>query len=109
MLVCNKDGYQEATFLVHSGFEATTVGNVFIGGLIGVGIDAATGANNHYDSPVNITFVPGGRKCCARPGRGGAGFGGESQRAPARADRSPAPRRRRLYPLRLPAPSHRRR
>jgi hypothetical protein len=58
MLVCDKDGYQEATFLVHSGFEATTVGNVFIGGLIGVGIDAATGANNHYDSPVNVTFVP---------------------------------------------------
>jgi hypothetical protein len=57
-LVCDKDGYQEATFLVRSGFEATTIGNVFIGGLIGVGIDAATGANNHYDSPVNVTFVP---------------------------------------------------
>ena len=57
-LVCDKDGYQEATFFVHSGFEAMTLGNMAIGGLIGVGIDAATGANNHYDSPANVTLVP---------------------------------------------------
>lgn len=57
-LICDKDGYQEATYLVHSGLETATLGNVFIGGLIGVGIDAATGANNHYDSPANVTLVP---------------------------------------------------
>lgn len=57
-LVCDKDGYQEATYIVRSGLETATLGNVFIGGLIGVGIDAATGANNHYDSPANVTLVP---------------------------------------------------
>jgi hypothetical protein len=29
-LVCDKDGYQQATFLVHSGLETATIGNVFI-------------------------------------------------------------------------------
>src|SRR5690242_13402068 len=35
VLVCDKDGYQEATFFVHSGFDPTTLGNIAIGGLIG--------------------------------------------------------------------------
>ena len=56
-VVCNKDGYQEATYFNRSGSEGATWGNIVAGGLIGWGIDAASGADNHYDSPVNITLV----------------------------------------------------
>jgi hypothetical protein len=57
-IVCDKDGYQEATFIDHSGIQSATWGNIVAGGLIGWGIDSASGADDHYDSPVNITLVP---------------------------------------------------
>ncbi|MBB6252333.1 hypothetical protein [Nitrospirillum iridis] len=55
---CTKDGFQEATFLDHSGAAGATVGNILLGGGIGWAIDSASGADNKYDSPVNITLVP---------------------------------------------------
>jgi len=55
---CNKDGYQEATYLNHSGAAGATVGNIILGGGIGWAVDSAAGADNKYDSPVNITLVP---------------------------------------------------
>jgi hypothetical protein len=60
-VVCNKDGYQEATYLNHSGAAGATVGNIVLGGGIGWAIDSASGADNKYDSPVNITLVPSER------------------------------------------------
>lgn len=57
---CSKDGFQEATFLNKSGTAGATVGNILAGGGIGWAIDSASGADNKYDSPVNITLVPVG-------------------------------------------------
>ena len=57
-LVCDKAGYQESTYIVHSGIEGATFGNIALGGLIGWGVDSATGSDNHYDSPVNLTLAP---------------------------------------------------
>jgi len=57
-IICNKPGYQTATYLNKSGNAAATVGNLALGGLIGWGVDSATGSDNKYDSPVNITLVP---------------------------------------------------
>lgn len=54
---CNKDGFEEATFIDHSGSAGATFGNIVAGGVIGWGIDSAAGADNKYDSPVNITMV----------------------------------------------------
>lgn len=53
---CNKPGYQQATYLNHSGAAGATVGNIILGGGIGWAVDSATGADNKYDSPVNITL-----------------------------------------------------
>ena len=58
MIRCNKDGYQEATYLNHSGSAGATFGNIVLGGGIGWAVDSAAGADNKYDSPVNITLVP---------------------------------------------------
>jgi hypothetical protein len=57
-IACTKEGYQEATYLNHSGAAGATFGNIVLGGGIGWAIDSASGADNKYDSPVNITLVP---------------------------------------------------
>jgi uncharacterized protein YceK len=57
-VICDKDGYQQATYMAHSDIEGATFGNIALGGLIGWGVDSATGSDNHYQSPINITLVP---------------------------------------------------
>jgi hypothetical protein len=59
-VLCEKDGYQQATFLDKSGVAGATFGNIILGGGVGWAIDSASGADNKYDSPVNITLVPVG-------------------------------------------------
>lgn len=56
-VTCSKDGYEDATFLNHSGVEGATFGNIVLGGGIGWAIDSASGADNKYTSPVNISLV----------------------------------------------------
>ncbi|HVE04763.1 MAG TPA: PDZ domain-containing protein [Rhizomicrobium sp.] len=48
LVKCNKPGYQEASANIPSDFQGWTLGNLVLGGLIGVGVDAATGAMNEY-------------------------------------------------------------
>lgn len=56
IITCDKEGYQQATYMNKSGTAGATWGNIVLGGLIGWGIDSAAGADNKYDSPVNITL-----------------------------------------------------
>ena len=63
---CDKDGYQEATYFNKSGVAGATFGNIVLGGGIGWAIDSAEGADNKYDSPVNITLVPEEAKRASR-------------------------------------------
>lgn len=53
---CVKDGYDIATFKDHSGVAGASFGNIAAGGLIGVAIDSASGADNKYDGIANITL-----------------------------------------------------
>jgi hypothetical protein len=57
-VLCVKDGYEQATYLNHSGAAGATFGNIILGGGIGWAIDSASGADNKYDTPVNMTLVP---------------------------------------------------
>ena len=57
-VVCGKDGYQQATFFDRSGAAGATAGNILLGGGIGWAIDSASGADNKYDTPINLTMVP---------------------------------------------------
>ena len=57
-VVCELSGYQQATYLDHSGVAGATFGNIIAGGGIGWAVDSASGADNKYDSPVNVTLVP---------------------------------------------------
>ncbi len=55
-IVCNKKGYQETTYFNKSDVAGATAGNIILGGGIGWAIDSASGADNKYTSPVNITL-----------------------------------------------------
>lgn len=57
---CAKPGYQPTHTVMQSHFEGMTAGNLILGGVIGVGVDAASGAMNHYDKEVSITMLPEG-------------------------------------------------
>lgn len=57
-IVCEKAGYNDATAILDSEFESMTLGNLLIGGVIGVGVDAATGALNEYDSQITVPLTP---------------------------------------------------
>src|SRR4051812_24544889 len=66
VLTCNKPGYQTASLHLESDPSLGLFGNAIIGGVIGVGIDYATGAANKYP---NSAFVP------MVAAEGGASFG----------------------------------
>ena len=61
---CNKAGFQEATYLNHSGTTNLIAGNIAADVLLTAGIssavDSAMGADNKYDGNVNISMVPVG-------------------------------------------------
>ncbi len=54
---CTKEGYQPATIAASSRFTGSTFGNVIAGGVIGVVVDAASGANNRYLSDVRLDLA----------------------------------------------------
>jgi hypothetical protein len=59
---CDKPGYEQATYNNHSGVSAAIAANIAVDILFTAGIasiiDSANGADNKYDSVVNITLVP---------------------------------------------------
>ncbi|MCB9990497.1 MAG: hypothetical protein H6867_03835 [Rhodospirillales bacterium] len=56
-IICNKAGYEEATYFNKSDVAGATAANIILGGGIGWAIDSASGADNKYTSPVNITLI----------------------------------------------------
>jgi hypothetical protein len=61
-IICTKPGYQDAAYINHSGVSAAIAANVAVDLLLTAGIssivDSANGADNKYDSVVNITMIP---------------------------------------------------
>lgn len=55
---CKKAGYLESAGTVGSEFQAMTFGNILFGGLIGVAIDAGSGAMSQYGTSVTLTLIP---------------------------------------------------
>lgn len=54
---CRKEYYEDGIGLIPSNFEGMTAGNILIGGIIGLGVDAATGAMNQYQNQISIHMV----------------------------------------------------
>lgn len=57
-VVCKRDGFKDAHATIPSHFNGATAGNIIAGGVIGIGIDAATGANYNYPTEFAVTMVP---------------------------------------------------
>lgn len=57
-VACSKDGYRAATISQSPKFQGTTFGNILTGGVVGVIVDAATGANYEYPSNVHLSLAP---------------------------------------------------
>lgn len=57
LITCDKKGYETATYLNHSGAAGATFGNIILGGGIGWAVDSAAGADNKYDTPVNVMLA----------------------------------------------------
>ncbi len=68
-ITCRAQCYGEGVATLASHTEVMTAGNVLFGGIIGLGVDAASGAMNKYDPGVEVMMspLPG---CGRAPGRG---------------------------------------
>lgn len=55
---CAADGFLETFATLSSEFQGMTVGNVLFGGIIGVAIDAGSGAMNEYPSQITLLLIP---------------------------------------------------
>lgn len=53
-VTCTKRGFGSGHVVAVSHFTGKTAGNIIAGGLIGVGVDAASGANYHYDQVIDV-------------------------------------------------------
>jgi hypothetical protein len=62
-VVCRKDNHDDNRAVMDSQLEGMTAGNLLIGGLVGVIVDAASGANSRYAPSVlgRLTPAVGGR------------------------------------------------
>ncbi len=57
-VTCNHIGYTTATVAESPAFQGTTFGNIIAGGVVGVVVDAASGANFLYPSEVRVNLAP---------------------------------------------------
>lgn len=57
-VLCKKDGYQDGSGAFSSEFQGMTFGNILFGGIIGVAIDAGSGAMHEYPASVTVSLAP---------------------------------------------------
>jgi hypothetical protein len=57
-VTCRKTCFQDGVGVIASYTEGMTAGNVLVGGVIGLGVDAATGAMNKYADRTSVTMIP---------------------------------------------------
>ena len=57
-VTCVKEGFLDAVGRVGSKFQAMTFGNILFGGIIGIAVDAVSGATAEYEANVEIRLTP---------------------------------------------------
>lgn len=57
---CKKECYQDGVGVLASSIEPMTAGNILVGGVIGLGVDAVSGAMSKYEpeATVHMTRIP---------------------------------------------------
>jgi hypothetical protein len=64
---CEKSGYQPGVGVLPSGTQMMTAGNLILGGVIGLAVDASTGAMNNYPEQITVTLTPEAPIAPAKP------------------------------------------
>lgn len=93
IVTVSKSGYVPQTVKIESKFGGTggaaMAGNVILGGAIGLGVDAGTGAyNSLYPNPVSVHLVPISKSKTSK--RSTAAVSEEKPRAKSKSTKSPA-------------------
>lgn len=57
-VVCKKRCFQDGFGVIPSHMEAMTAGDILVGGVVGLGVDAISGAMKKYDDNKQFTIVP---------------------------------------------------
>jgi hypothetical protein len=57
-IVCKKEGYKDGETSMDARFETATLGNLIVGGVVGLAVDAASGAYQRYDGFVMVHLAP---------------------------------------------------
>lgn len=57
-VTCSKEGYQGGGGALSSKFQGMTFGNILFGGIIGVAVDASSGAMHQYEPSIHVTLIP---------------------------------------------------
>ena len=57
-VLCKKMGHFDGAGTLASSFQGMTFGNIIFGGLIGVAVDAASGAMHEYPASIMVVLVP---------------------------------------------------
>lgn len=57
-LNCTAAGMADKRQFVAAGFSGGTMGNIFLGGIIGAAVDAGSGANNAYPDHIIVVMAP---------------------------------------------------
>ncbi|MEK9661154.1 MAG: hypothetical protein VW644_05390, partial [Alphaproteobacteria bacterium] len=55
---CEKEDYEKAAGTLASSFQGMTFGNILFGGIVGVAIDASSGAMNKYPPQISLVLPP---------------------------------------------------
>jgi hypothetical protein len=55
---CKKECYTDGVGVIQSNVEAMAAGNIIAGGIIGLGVDAASGAMNKYNTDNQFVMTP---------------------------------------------------
>ena len=55
---CTKECYADGAGVISSNLQAMTAGNIILGGIVGLGIDAASGAMNEYTPEIQVMMMP---------------------------------------------------
>ena len=57
-VVCKKECYQDGAGIIASNTETMAAGNIIAGGVVGLGVDAVSGAMNRYNADNQFAMVP---------------------------------------------------
>lgn len=58
IVTCVREGYEPSNEVLASSFSGATIGNLLLGGIVGIVVDASSGANNKYPDRVVVVLTP---------------------------------------------------